>query len=68
MRWLGHIAALHRCIVVLSMAIVALTVSEVTEQLAVAGAPAGSGGGTSLIGKLKGPRGRHRPSTIPQEL
>ncbi len=68
MRWLGHIVALHRSIVVLSMAIVALTVSGVTEQLAVAGAPAASGGGTSLIGKLEGPEVITDPAQFPKSF
>ena len=68
MRWLCHIAALHRSIVVLSMAIVALTVSGVTEQLAVAGAPATSGGGTSLIGKLEGPEVVTDPAQFPKSF
>lgn len=68
MRWLCHIAALHRSIVVLSMAVVALTVSGVTEQLAVAGAPAASGGGTSLIGKLEGPEVVTDPAQFPKSF
>jgi len=68
MRWLCHIAALHRTIVVLSMAVVALTVSGVTEQLAVAGAPATSGGGTSLIGKLEGPEVVTDPAQFPKSF
>ena len=50
------------------MAIVALTVSGVTEQLAVAGAPAASGGGTSLIGKLEGPEVITDPAQFPKSF
>ena len=68
MRWLGHIVALRRSIVVLSIAVVALTVSGVTERLAVAGTPAASGGGTSLIGKLEGPEVVTDPAQFPKSL
>jgi peptide/nickel transport system substrate-binding protein len=50
------------------MAVVALTVSGVTEQLAVAGAPAASGGGTSLIGKLEGPEVVTDPAQFPKSF
>jgi peptide/nickel transport system substrate-binding protein len=68
MRWLGHIVALRRSIVVLGMAVVALTVSGVTERLAVTGAPAASGGGTSLIGKLEGPEVVTDPAQFPKNF
>jgi peptide/nickel transport system substrate-binding protein len=68
MRWLGRIVALRRSIVVLSIIVVALTVSGVTEQLAVAGAPAASGGGTSLIGKLEGPEVVTDPAQFPKSF
>jgi peptide/nickel transport system substrate-binding protein len=55
MRWLCHIAASRRSMVVLSIAVVAWTVSGVTGRWVGAGAPAASGGATSLIGKLEGP-------------
>jgi hypothetical protein len=66
MRWLGHIMALRRSIVVLSIAIVALTVSGVTERWVGAGAPAAGGGGTSLIGKLEGPAVVTDPAQFPK--
>ena len=68
MHWLWHIAALRRRIVVLSIAVVALTVSEVTDRWAVAGAPAASGGGGSLIGKLEGPEVVTDPTQFPKSF
>ena len=68
MRWLGHIVALRWRIVVLSIAIIALTVSGVTERWAGAGAPAASGGGTSLIGKLEGPEVVTDPAQFPKSF
>jgi ABC-type transport system substrate-binding protein len=68
MRWLGHIVALRRSIVVLVIAVVAWTVSGVTERLASAGAPAASGGGTSLIGKLEGPEVVTDPAQFPKSF
>jgi ABC-type transport system substrate-binding protein len=68
MRWLGHIVALRRSIVVLSIAVVAWTVSGVTERSASAGAPAASGGGTSLIGKLEGPEVVTDPAQFPKSF
>jgi peptide/nickel transport system substrate-binding protein len=68
MRWLGHIVALRRSIVVLSIAVVAWTVSGVTERLAGAGTPAASGGGTSLIGNLEGPEVVTDPAQFPKSF
>lgn len=68
MRWLCQRAALHKSIVVLVSVVVALAVNGVTEQLAVAGAPAASGGGTSLIGKLEGPEVVTDPAQFPKSF
>jgi peptide/nickel transport system substrate-binding protein len=68
MRWLGHIMALRRSIVVLSIVVVAWTVSGVTERLASGGAPAAGGGGTSLIGKLEGPAVVTDPAQFPKSF
>jgi peptide/nickel transport system substrate-binding protein len=68
MRWLGHIMALRRSIVVLSIVVVAWTVSGVTERLASGGAPAAGGGGTSLIGKLEGPVVVTDPAQFPKSF
>jgi peptide/nickel transport system substrate-binding protein len=68
MRWLGHIVALRRSLVVLISAVVALAVSGVTERWAVAGAPAAGSGGTSLIGKLEGPEVVTDPAQFPKSF
>jgi hypothetical protein len=65
MRWLGPGAALRRRIVVLSVAVVALTLSGVTERWVGAEAPAAGGGGTPLIGKLEGPAVVTDPAQFP---
>jgi peptide/nickel transport system substrate-binding protein len=68
MRWFCHIGFSRRSIFFLSIALVALTVSGVTARLAVAGAPAASGGGTSLIGKLEGPEVVTDPAKFPKSF
>jgi peptide/nickel transport system substrate-binding protein len=66
MRWFCKMGVLRRNIFCLLIALVALTVSGVTERLAVAGAPAASGAGTSLIGKLEGPEIITDPAMFPK--
>jgi ABC-type transport system substrate-binding protein len=68
MRWLCHIVAFRGNILVLSIAVVVLTVSGVTERWVGAGAPAASGGGTSLIGKLEGPEVVTDPAQFPKSF
>jgi peptide/nickel transport system substrate-binding protein len=48
--------------------VIAWTVSGVTERWAGAGAPAASGGGTSLIGKLEGPEVITDPAQFPKSF
>jgi peptide/nickel transport system substrate-binding protein len=68
MRWVRQIGLLRRNIPFLIIALVALSVSGVTERWAVAGAPAASGGGTSLIGKLEGPEVITDPAKFPKNF
>ena len=66
MRWVRQSGILGRNILFLNIAFVALSVSGVMERCAVAGAPAASGGGTSLIGKLEGPEVITDPARVPK--
>jgi peptide/nickel transport system substrate-binding protein len=66
MRWFCRRGVLHRTIFLPIIAVVALAAGDVAERLAVAGAPASSGGGTSLVGKLEGPEVISDPAKFPK--